>query len=104
MTDGRAGNGRPFGHSGYALPGTKKPARTSCRVVKDLFDLIDAANIPAGKIAAETGVHHVSLSRWKHGASTPMITEVENIASVLGYRLVLEPIPLSDLSSQDDRQ
>jgi DNA invertase Pin-like site-specific DNA recombinase len=82
--------GRPFGHKGYALPGTKKPARAASPVIRDLFTLIDEASLPASAIAAETGCHVVSLSRWKHGRSTPMITEVEAIAAVLGYRLVLE--------------
>lgn len=90
--------GRPSGHEptnkGKTLPGTKKPARTSSRIVRELFDLIDAANIPAETIASETGCHRVSISRWKHGRATPMITEIENMALVLGYKLMLVPIDL----------
>lgn len=90
--DLRVNNGRPFGHKGYALPGTKKPAKTSSRIVRDLFDLIDAANVAAGTIGAETGVHSVTMSRWKHGKAAPNIRDFENVASVLGYRLALVPI------------
>ncbi|QIG74359.1 putative lambda repressor-like DNA-binding protein [Rhizobium phage RHph_N65] len=101
--DGRANNGRSPGHSGYALPGTKKPARTSIRIVKALFDIIDDTGLSAERIAATCGLHHVSLSRWKHGHSAPNLAEFENAAQSLGYRLVLEkvesPSSVSDLAS-----
>lgn len=99
--DARANNGRPFGHKGYALPGTKKPAKTSSRIVRDLFDLIDAANVSAGTIGAETGVHYVTMSRWKHGKAAPNIKDFENVASVLGYRLVLQPMEKRNVSASD---
>lgn len=90
MPDGRITNGRPPGHSGYALSGTKKPARTSSKILKDLFGLIDASNMPAGALADCVGCHKVTLSRWKHGEATPTILDVEALAQVLGYELVLQ--------------
>lgn len=91
MPDGRVNNGRPFGRAGYALASSKKPAETVSRVVRDLFDVIDATDLSAGTLASRVGVHRVTLSRWKHGGATPTILDVEALAQVLGYELVLKP-------------
>jgi hypothetical protein len=88
--------GRP---PGQVFPAGKKPARTASSIVKDLFAIIDRANVSAVTVGANCGMHQVSLSRWKHGISAPNIREFENVAQTLGYRLVLEPIEaVSDVS------
>lgn len=77
-------------------PGTKKPARTASHVIKELFDAIDASGKSASSIAYPAGIHHITLSYWKHGARSPRLTDVENVAQVLGYRLKLEPLDQSN--------
>jgi transcriptional regulator with XRE-family HTH domain len=73
------------------LHSVKKPAETASKVVRELFDIIDRTDLPAAAVARETGCHRVSLSRWKHGLSSPTILDVEALAEVLGYELVLKP-------------
>lgn len=77
-------------------PGTKKPARTSSRIIRELFEIIDASGKSASEIAHPAGVHHITLSYWKAGGRSPRVIDVENVAQVLGYRLTLEPLDQSN--------
>lgn len=74
---------------GYATPAMKKPARSASKLVRDLFDAIDDTGLSAGAISTRTGVHSVTLSNWKHGKGAPRLTDFENVAQALGYRVVL---------------
>jgi hypothetical protein len=98
--DGRVHNGRPRGQSSYVHVG-KKPAKTSSRIVRDLFDLIDDASLSASTVGEKAGVHPVTLSYWKHGKNTPRLSDFENVASVLGHRLVLQPVEKRNVSASD---
>jgi len=92
VSDGRANNGRPPGTSGYSLPGTKKPVRSSIQIVRDIFAVIDSECLPVEPIAKKAGIHRVTISKWRSGVSSAMIRDVENVAQALGYRIVLERI------------
>lgn len=87
--------GRPTGHvpanRGTPMPGTKKPARTSSRVVRALFDLIDASNLSLASAGSPAGLHYVTLSRWKHGHASPLLVEFENVVQGMGCRLAIVP-------------
>jgi hypothetical protein len=77
---------------GMTRPGTKKPARTSSRIIRELFDIIDASGKTASAIGHPAGIHPITLSYWKAGGRSPRVIDVENVAQVLGYRLKLEPL------------
>ena len=91
-----SGPGRPIGHSpankGHTLPGTKKPATTTLRPVRDLVTIIDASGLPGQIIQDRAGVHLVTISRWKHGKSAPNLADFVAVAEALGYDVRLIPI------------
>jgi hypothetical protein len=70
--------------------------------VRDLFALMDADDRSAQVIGARAGAHKVSISRWRHGASTPNALYLEALANVLGYRLAL--VPLSGVTDDSNEQ
>lgn len=68
----------------------KKPARTASPVVRQLFEEIDALDIPYKEITARSGVHAVTLSYWKHGKNSPRWVDFENVAKAIGFSVVLQ--------------
>lgn len=77
-------------------PGTKKPARTSIRVVRELFEIIDARGLTLAEAGRPARKHPVSMSQWRHGKVSPLLVDFEAVAEGLGYRLVLEPLDQSN--------
>lgn len=72
-------------------PIAKKPARTASAVVRSLFDVIDRSDLSYGAVGAAAGVHHVTLSKWKHGVAAPRWVDFENVVQSLGYEIALRP-------------
>ena len=99
MTDGRS-PGHPFAGAGLALVANKKPARTASPILRQLFARIDETGLAGRVIHKQTGIHFVTMSRWKHGCHSPKITDFEIVANALGLKLVLVPIE-EDVGSDD---
>jgi hypothetical protein len=71
--------------------GGRKPILTAIPLVRQLFEEIDRRRIPYREIERLTGVHQVTLTTWKRGANAPRWGDFSNVASVLGYDIVLQP-------------
>jgi transcriptional regulator with XRE-family HTH domain len=69
-----------------------KPPRSASPLIRELFAKIDASGRSYSDIAAQAGVHTVTLSYWRHGKNAPRWVDFENVAHVIGYRIVLEPL------------
>lgn len=84
---------RPGGNpSPSFLFASRKPASTVSPVTRDLMNAIEAAGISGRSIHAKSGIHHVTVSRWRHGVASPRLTDFEHVAQVLGCRLALVPL------------
>lgn len=86
--------GRPPGHrpANVGKRGPRKPPRTASLVLRRFFEVMDADDRSTDVIAKEAGTHRVTISYWRHGVHRPMLTDLENIAQVMGYRLELVPL------------
>lgn len=73
-------------------PCAKKPARTASPIIRQLFDRIDDAGVPGRELQRRSGVHHVTLSKWKHGTNAPRLTDFEAVAQAMGFSVVLVPL------------
>lgn len=71
-------------------------------LVGEILRLAEAMKISQRSMAAELQVDKATIMRWRLGHSEPTLFLAECMAEMAGYKLAL--IPLSDLSSQDDRQ
>ena len=91
--------GHPKGHQpeniGKANLFNKKPARTSSAITRILFELIDQSNLSLKEAGKPGGVHLVTLANWKSGKSSPRLTDFENVAQGMGYKLALVPLDFS---------
>lgn len=72
--------------------GKKKPTRSSSPIVRELFEAIDATGLPYSAVAQASGVHVVTLSKWRRGENAPRWIELENVAKAIGYVLRLEKV------------
>lgn len=71
------------------LPGRSKSAiKASSPIVRELFQIIDGSGFTYESITASAGYHKNQLCTMKNGHNAPLITCVENIGAVLGYKLV----------------
>lgn len=70
-----------------------KPPRTASAVVRRLFEIVEARNLQAFKVAEAAGIHANSMTDWKHGVHAPGILALEAVAQVLGCRIVIEEGP-----------
>lgn len=74
------------------LPNRTK-TRTSVRILRELFDLVDKDSPESfTTLAKRLGCHKQSIYLWRSGKSAPSILNVENMAQVLGYEIVLRKI------------
>lgn len=69
-----------------------KGAIAASGVLRTLFAEMDRRDLVMGDFARRIPCHQQSLCRWRYGGTSPMIVQVEAIAQLLGYRLVLEKI------------
>lgn len=88
--------------TGKSHVGIRRDILTSSAVVRQLFVLLDASGRSYGSVADLAGIHSVTMTGWKRKGKSPRLSDFENAAEALGYRLVLRP--LSDPSSDDDGQ
>lgn len=65
----------------------KKPTRTAIKVVRDLFDLIDAQPTTYTDIVSRAGIAYVTLERWKAGDHSPRLSDFEAILGAAGLEL-----------------
>lgn len=66
-----------------------KPVRTASYLTRDLFGEIAEQHLTLRAVAERMGNHPVSLSYWKSGKHEMRAFDLENMAEVLGYRLVM---------------
>lgn len=91
--------GRPPGTPGNRTRYTG-PARSASPTVRALFDVIDRHKLSVKHdVAPGLRISNVSLSNYRHGKNTPSILAIEEIAAVLGMRIVVTPV--SSVSSTD---
>jgi len=70
--------------------------KTADPVLRHLFADLYRRGLMQQDVANALGVTRISMSRWKHGHTTPSMLDVEAFAEVLGYRIVLEKIEIDD--------
>lgn len=65
----------------------KRPTRTSVRVLRDMFALLDSLPVTYTEVARIAGSHFVTIHRWKSGVHSPRLTEIEAVLDAAGYEL-----------------
>ena len=66
-----------------------EPIKTASSALRDMFTRMDRSEITREKLAAKAGVSPVTLWNWRNGRRNPRMCEVECVAEVLGYELIL---------------
>lgn len=74
-------------------PMNYKEARTASEVLRALFTIAERKRIYQKTLAAEIGIYHQSMNRYRMGYATPDIMTVEAMANALGYELTLREKP-----------
>lgn len=64
-------------------------------LAKQFFDLLDLEQVSMTDVAHRAGLNHGTVSKWKTHY-TPTVDTLEAALNVLGYRLVIDRIPLRD--------
>lgn len=60
------------------------------------MDILSSTDKTDREASSEAGIHYVSLTNWRRGASAPNIADFENVAQALGYQVTLVPISEAD--------
>lgn len=60
--------------------------------IRALFAAIDASPYTMGMLAKKAGTNIWSINSWRHGRSTPKITDVEALANVVGMTIAVVPL------------
>lgn len=71
---------------------SKKEPRTASPLVRKIIAAMDASGWTYGEIAKKSGVHRVTISRWKQGVASPLLTDLESVVQVIGYEIALQPV------------
>lgn len=74
----------------------RKAPRTSIRIVRDLMLAFDQTDMMVSELAAKLGNTDETIKNWRHGHSMPQLDQLEAMAQVLGYRLVVVPEPSAE--------
>jgi transcriptional regulator with XRE-family HTH domain len=69
----------------------RRPPRTSVRIIRDLMLVFDQSDMTVAQLAKKLGVHSQTINNWRHGNAAPPLDQLEALAQVLGYRIVLAP-------------
>lgn len=67
----------------------KVPTRTVSPLLRALFSALDADRKSYAALARVVGISPVTLSRWKAGVATPVLTLFEYVVEAAGYQLTL---------------
>ena len=67
-------------------------AQTASTTIKQLLPYIEASHYPLTYIAQRAGVSRYTIYRWLRGEGHPGVIELEAIASVVGVRIIVEPL------------
>jgi len=67
----------------------KNPIKARTRIVRQLFEYIDADNASMTKIGNDAGVSREMMSYWRRGEHTPRADLLSAMAEAAGYELVL---------------
>lgn len=78
--------------AGATRPEVKKPARTASKVVRELFEVMDESRRSYKSVCMQAGLSTVAMSNWKAGKNMPRLSDFENVAEAVGYRIRLEKI------------
>lgn len=70
----------------------KIPVRTTSRILRQLFAIVEAKSYSQRSIGQALGLAHACMTHWKAGRANPSLLTAEEFAQVLGYRLELVPI------------
>lgn len=68
----------------------RKPVRSASPTVRSIFEAIDASGMTYREAAYHAKLHYATLSCWKQGKRSPNILDLEELAQVLGYDIVLK--------------
>jgi len=69
----------------------RKVTLTSSTVVRQFYEIADRDEVQYLAVAKRAGVHPVTLTNWRGGQS-PRLSDFENAAQAIGYRITLVPI------------
>jgi len=67
----------------------RKPVRSALPVMRDLFRIVDRTGLSYEALAKKAGCHKQSLTNWRRGEYSPYLQQFENMATALGYEIVL---------------
>ncbi len=67
----------------------KGPIKARTRIVRQLFEHIDADNASMAQIGNEAGIERKMVSYWRAGRHTPRADLLSAMAEAAGYELVL---------------
>lgn len=76
---------------GEANPSARREMRTTSPAVRQLFETIDAGNVSYAEIARRVRMSRAVLTSYRHGYRSPRVDTLEDIAEVVGMKLVLVP-------------
>lgn len=71
---------------------TRKEIKSTCPVVRQLFELMDQDGRSFEEIANRAGYYPNMLSLWRTGKTRPVISTMVDVAQAIGYRIRLEKI------------
>lgn len=71
---------------------SKKQSRTASPFVRKIIAAMDASGYTYSYIAEKAGIHRVTISNWKQGGASPLLSDLENVARFLGYEIALQPV------------
>jgi hypothetical protein len=64
-----------------------RPPRTSIRIVRELFEIVDVNPISTAKAARDASIYRDAPTKWRHGLNAPTVDLLEDFALQFGYRL-----------------
>ncbi len=67
-----------------------RPPRTASPLVRDLFLLADAKGITGIQLGKMIGRHFTTITKWRHGTSTPGVMDIEVMIAVLGAKIEIK--------------
>jgi len=71
-----------------AIPGNApRAARTASKLLKVMFDHMDAHGITQAWLAEAIGMHRNRMVEYRKGSVTPSVMVVEEMAEVLGFSI-----------------
>jgi transcriptional regulator with XRE-family HTH domain len=81
---------KPSRQRGRANMATRKKPRTALAVMRAFFEAVDRSGRALDSIGAQIGVSAHTLTRWRHGTSSPSVADFEAALQAFGCKLRIE--------------